>query len=958
MSSFGGARLPPKRVKEHLRAPPPISPPSSSKRKPFAPSSIVVDMSGPPPALPPLQKPEALNDRVLEDLPQQQPLLVRDSLDGLDSAFAAAMRQMSPRWLHLTTALWHVLILDANRSVDKPALRNFLDAIEWRISGQVTEQEFLSLYSEWMATNYALLKRRNSISMIQFRQIVVEKNYAESELDLMLSVMLYENSRSLLNRPLSFCSAPAQGTLDVCSRRWLSLAEDLFFLLDSPGYGSLQFDQIFFFSACLVFGLQSWTDESGVESDMSVGMLTAIAANIFKDAFYSHTGAANVSNTMNLLGQELGSHDADQTAVRASSLSIGADPNISAKRPPTIGSPDYLNCIQANAGGCDKLDSGTDTAANFCVGLTMPIFKHYLIKMGIGESVLLTLLDHVKHTLASIARRVSSWCDKDITDNKWRTAAVAVREACAPLELTSTGWRGVVGPPLLWEATVMRVSGRLNARCVPDMAHSGKWSLSEDMTIGGEQDINSPGEERRISGNMLSQCTEEPLPAILSFLLTDGEKTIPMSIRALGEAVSAFDAQNASPDVAGMNLLHSTVWKLVKAYNNWGQVGARPTGMSPAAELKASGIPSAGTRKDPIYQFILAALTEYKEAQLCLCSAFVDVILYSSKKTAENRAGGSVSTGPKVVALACAALLPRGEVIFKEFQAYEKTISAAAAGPKSAGPSSQRRNSMIKSRGSKWDAFSADGRSDSAGIDNPTVQAADTSPAVPFQARKAAPHRRTSAPIFSSVESTDYISLHAEAPQVTRTEKTDEKIPNNMPFASIRGLFSEVSVDSREEHAAVTPVQSRIAVSSEVAHRSYDDVPNSMEELSPNWTPAEASLIANAVWKPVHTDVTNELDSVTGKSAEHSTASDFTAEADKLQQKLVDLLILSNPQMSKEQQQQLNDVVGQVKQLTLNQGDTSQSGSAKSRKSEAMSRLEDELKAEQLFAVSGGDTGD
>jgi len=62
----------------------------------------------------------------------------------------------------------------------------------------------------------------------------------------------------------------------VCGCEWLGLSEELFFLLDGPGYGLLQWDEFFLLGAALRMG-------SGGPEEMSPGLLVATAAQGLQD---------------------------------------------------------------------------------------------------------------------------------------------------------------------------------------------------------------------------------------------------------------------------------------------------------------------------------------------------------------------------------------------------------------------------------------------------------------------------------------------------------------------------------------------------------------------------------------------------------------------------------------------------------------------------------------------------
>ena len=169
------------------------------------------------------------------------------------------LKKKSARWFNLSTAFWALAVLDARRSVDCASLSNFLDVMEWRARGKITENEFTAMFGEWVggeAANKGAAasgRRKGAIGVFAVRQLLLDRKCEERDLDLLIGMLIHEGNRSLLNAPISYLQAtgkarggacakqqankgPASGLLEVVSSRWLTLSEELFFALYGPGY--------------------------------------------------------------------------------------------------------------------------------------------------------------------------------------------------------------------------------------------------------------------------------------------------------------------------------------------------------------------------------------------------------------------------------------------------------------------------------------------------------------------------------------------------------------------------------------------------------------------------------------------------------------------------------------------------------------------------------------------------
>mmetsp|Transcript_32583 Transcript_32583/g.60879 ORF Transcript_32583/g.60879 Transcript_32583/m.60879 type:complete len:352 (+) Transcript_32583:34-1089(+) len=284
--------------------------PTPETRKPFVSTAKKVTMFGEPPPLPgqKMQSPVKPQQPPLTPLPpvplqraepppqKPAPVIVApppppaDTEVNLRMVHSVKYLQQSVRWLNLSTSLWSMIVVDANRVVDTSSLTNFLSAMNWRVHGDINEDEFTEVFREWMGRATVVVPHKYNSSVFVLRDLLLESQSLENDLDLLLGMIINETNRRLLNVPLSFngdkvgAELSSKPTLELCSRRWLSLSEELFFLLDAPGFGHLAFDQFYFLAACMLLARREWLAESEAEEVLSVTNISALALQLLRDA--------------------------------------------------------------------------------------------------------------------------------------------------------------------------------------------------------------------------------------------------------------------------------------------------------------------------------------------------------------------------------------------------------------------------------------------------------------------------------------------------------------------------------------------------------------------------------------------------------------------------------------------------------------------------------------------------
>ena len=617
----------------------------SPKRKPFVSTTKKVTTFGVPPPLPPVvRNPSPVRVLVNEDTPPPEPPVHNITFDNpreyaLDPANYLKLQQQSVRWLNLSSALWSMIVLDANRAVDKKGVVNILTAMMWRLHGEISEEEFTGLFLEWMGpSGFTGRRPSNKCGVLVLRDVLLEQSITEENLDVLLGMAIFEVNRRLLSSPLSFSVTTTESTddkglsrgkrtLEICSKRWLSLSEELFFMLDTPGFGFMGLDEFIFLGASLLLARRDWACEADAERCFSAQTLAAVALYMMRQA------GATVDCSSSWAGRSGGNFPCessgqvgDPVARRLMQRSVSSpvaynysghlvrlhpssteDGRITDGGSPLAGTNSSSVYVQNSSlmspsrRPSPPLDTGP--------WVSLPMFKSFLMKRGLGEGALLSLITLIRECTELVAtlsaeKRVDVLC-----------------RACVAYGGGASG--GDVGPPKVWHSCVYGVSGYP----YPD----------NDET----QEVHAP--------------------PVLLFLLCDGLRRMPgawvaaqpadaLEVDESGNDTEFRDAYGTVRTRADLEseedvLLHHASYAMWTAFCMWGEddqvVGSTDT--SPTA-----------ARRDSVYQFIMSVLAEYKASLMFLCAAFVDIAMdHFSGGIAVVGAGRNSAAG-----IAAASLLP------------------------------------------------------------------------------------------------------------------------------------------------------------------------------------------------------------------------------------------------------------------------------------------------------------
>jgi len=342
------------------------------------------------------------------------------------------LQKQTPRWCHVTTTLWSIIASDTQRTLDQNSLSQFFEVIYWRAHGKISAEEFSVLFTEWMKPATLPIpagnikkKNNNAISVMLLRNLVFEKKYSEADLDLFIGIVVHETNTRLLNATISYTNksniSPLQTSpinanapkvtftalpsynLEVVTTKWLELSEELFFLFDTPGYGSLNYDEIYFFINGILVGLQNWKNYLELE------------------------------NTLQLI------HTSSMTIQSMKEFGVNIQPFLTPGRAslPNITSPN-----RSTNGNLRKSTSGHQNfQQKFEISLTM--FKKYLLKKHLGENELLYLIQYFQEAIERINKLAKL------------SNAEELYFSSSPVENLGN----VIGSPRLWQHAVLLASG-------------------------------------------------------------------------------------------------------------------------------------------------------------------------------------------------------------------------------------------------------------------------------------------------------------------------------------------------------------------------------------------------------------------------------------------------------------------------------------------------------------------
>lgn len=370
---------------------------SPQKRKPFVSTTKRNSSFGIPPPLPPLMISKENSATQCSVNNGNHDLNEGDRhLDYM--TYFDKFQRMSVRWVNMSTCLWSMILGQHRSNINPQSLKNFIIVLYWRLNGSISEDEFHCLYMDWINSG-AIYHKVNPGTKYLFllRDILIEESTTEEDLEIFLGLIIFEANKGIINSTLSFKSLPTSVNLELCSARWLGLSEELFFLLDSSGFGYLVFDDLFFLSLCLL----SSSGENGIDLDAQMSLTNALAVTI---QLMQESGCdIDLGFPKNLKSSFDFRHY--QTSP---SLENHINQNILPHSQSTIydenGRRILPSCPVEELKTLNKVPNQTSERNSHCsIGImTLPNFKKLLLKRSVGETSLVTLISHIKHCLQQL----------------------------------------------------------------------------------------------------------------------------------------------------------------------------------------------------------------------------------------------------------------------------------------------------------------------------------------------------------------------------------------------------------------------------------------------------------------------------------------------------------------------------------------------------------------------------
>ena len=556
--------------------------------------------------------------------------------------------KQSVRWLNLSTSLWSMIVVDASRVVNSSSLMSFLLSMMWRIHNEVSEEEFTEVFREWMGRSHIEIPHKYNCSVFLLRDLLLEQENEEKDLDLMLGMIINETNRMLLNVPLNFDKNSlnndeykinkmlSKPTLELCTRRWLTLCEELFFLLDSAGFGYLSFDQMFIFSACLLLAKSEWFSEAEAENILNIKSISAMAYQMMKDS------GANVSLDAPAKDEQKRKNlERRKNAMMLKRRnSVNSTPNFSLSRSPSrIGSvyrPNFSMDDSRVEEQKAEEQSVRDLQRKLYNGqssnvVSLVMFKRLLVSRGLGESSLLLLVTHVKRC-ASLLYTVG------------RNQSSVLYQSCTTYGDDETG-----SAPCLFHRCVYSVAG---------------WSLPASRHITTYQQQQSAADDN---------ASESVMSPVLLFLLSDVEGLIPgawiasldlelclvqqhnvddNSSEVSEEGMTADEYLEKQKEIRSFcdKITFDVTKKLWLRFSNWGDSAFEP-GSKNFYEIREAVPADDQIQREPTFRFISSVLAEYKATLLLMTAALVDIAMdhFTTLTEDEDASVGAVAVAAKTV---------------------------------------------------------------------------------------------------------------------------------------------------------------------------------------------------------------------------------------------------------------------------------------------------------------------
>ena len=453
---------------------------------------------------------------------------------------------MSHRWLSLSQVLWSLIFghrSEGNSSLadSTDAILSFLDLLQWRRDARVTAAEFTTLYAEWTKMG------SSSVSIARFRQLLHERRYQETHLDIFVALLLHESRIHIM-----------QST--TLNNAWMTMTEEIFFTLDPQGHGRWGWDQVYFFAACLiVLDIKSEIHEAGHALQSSVP---------------SHTMNGNRSSSSSH-GNDVENTNLSPVIMTAVASQLIRD---------ITGQSIALHTTM----GSTVIPSDRKNNRDVCI-ITVPQLQRYFLARELSYAKLSALSTHIQRCIDVLAHVLQGGGRSGTSAEEGKGAFKELLRACllsdTPIATDGSGLGS--GDRASASASTGESNGKGWAVGLPCLWHKGVLSAAAAAGggegAGGGDDVLAQTQQhhRRYGGSgdqgrrQEREGEQEPYPAIVLYLLTEFEACLSVVLLAY-----PYDLPTRPSNPTPLPLSTSSSPEKNKIENNRDHASPNPSGVS------------------------------------------------------------------------------------------------------------------------------------------------------------------------------------------------------------------------------------------------------------------------------------------------------------------------------------------------------------------------------------------
>lgn len=606
------------------------------------------------------------------------PVPTKDPIQTLYNNFHQVLIRQNVRWLHISYTFYSLIILEnSKKNLSLESIGQFIEVINWRAQGKITEEEFSILYSEWMNLPFGGLgsprkkpaAHINSMNLSnsppppsiptldEFRLLLLEKNINESNLDLFIGIIVHEVNSKILNTTINYkmnnTSVNSMSNsshdhtkmkslnnslmqnnndiynnkLEIVTKKWLLLSEELFFLLDISGYGYWKYEECFFFCVNICLNLELFKTMGELENDLSLISLNVLTFQLMKD--------------------------------------IGVQLNYNTK----------------------KKNYNLNNISN-CSNITITMLKRFLIKKNLNENDLILLIQLLKNNIENLIKLIKI------------NRIFNFYNACQPLEFKEN----LLSTPKLFQESVLIASGYYNnltplnspSNISPNINSLTSNNNNNSSTIFMENiiknyndtNINFTDNYNKTLNNFFIKQNFN-FPSIINYLLCDGEKELSIFFHSIEFDIENFqfisDNYHVNNNTHKKNHplfstqaanieLNEIALKLYINYNKW--INNNSNEYINLIDFSIKKIIKNNEKfvriqQDPIYKLILSCLLTYKKLQKIYIAAVQDIAIEKLLKKNSNFLYFNENLNKNNILLLCVNLLPKDDELLYEMDLFK-----------------------------------------------------------------------------------------------------------------------------------------------------------------------------------------------------------------------------------------------------------------------------------------------